>query len=212
MTKKRILWPYSIAAIAVIVVIGGIWLCWANSPTRLILVRHAEKQSTQNPLLTDDGSTRAQRLVQVVDDALIGAVYATEWCRTALTAEPSAVMLGFDIRIQDNGVSGDQLVDCGLTQPTILLDPSIATAADLVAHVLSTHRGEAVLIVGHSNTVPQMVEALGIESLCPRYFPQENGQCHIPDEAPNDEYHHLFVLEVPRWFGVTRLVKAEYGD
>ena len=138
------------------------------------------------------------------------AVYATEWCRTALTAEPTAELLGLEIQIQDNGRAGDQLADCGLTRPTVRLDASIATVEDLAAHVRSTHPEGTVLIVGHSDSVPALVEALGGPALCPGYFPEDDRDCHIPDEEPDSEYHHLFVV-APGVDGA-RLLRAEYGE
>lgn len=184
----------------------------AGQPTTLILVRHAEKAAGENPVLTAAGTARAAALVEVVEDAGVAAVYATEWCRTALTAEPLAAALGQPIRVQPNQVAGDQLAGCGLTRPAVPLDGSIAGPADLLAHVLAAHRGERVVIVGHSNTVPALVEAAGGSPLCPDYFALIDGACRIPDQPGHDEYHHLFVLEVPGRPAATRLVKARYGD
>ena len=205
------LWPYWLVLAVLVLVVVVAWLCWTRDPTVLILVRHAEKAGGPNPVLTTSGSTRAQLLRRVVDEADVTAVYATEWCRTALTAEPSALMLDVPIRIQHDGDPEDRLEPCGLIGTTTRLDGSIVTPTDLISHALSSHRGQAVLIVGHSNTVPAMVEASGLPSPCPSYFPLDGTECHIPDEPPEDEYHHLFVLEVPRWFGSPRLVKARYG-
>ena len=204
--------PYSVALVVVATLfVVVLWGCWYSRSTTLLLVRHAEKGSGLNPALTTAGENRAEALVHVAEGAGVVAVYATEWCRTALTAEPTAASLGLEIQIQPNATTGDQLAGCGVSRATALLDPSVATSAQLVAHVLSTHRGGTVLIVGHSNTVPAMVEAAGAPALCPDYFPLADGDCRIPDQPGNSEFHHLFVLEVPRWFGSTRLVKATYG-
>ncbi len=204
--------PYYVALVVVATLFVVVsWICWHNQSTTLLLVRHAEKGSGPNPALTTAGEDRAEALVHVAEGAGVVAVYATEWCRTALTAEPTAASLGLEIQIQPNATAGDQLEHCGVDQPTALLDPSVASPAELVADVLSTHRGATVLIVGHSNTVPAMVEAANGPTLCPDYFALAGGDCRIPDQPGNSEFHHLFVLEVPRWFGATRLVKATYG-
>jgi phosphohistidine phosphatase SixA len=179
--------------------------------TTVVVVRHAEKGDGENPGLTAEGVTRAEALAEVVAQAGVVAVYATEWCRTALTAEPAAERLGLDLLIQDNGRPGDQLTDCGLNQQTVRLDAAIATVEALATHVLASHPDGAVLIVGHSNTVPALVAALGAPPLCPAYFAADDGACHIPDEEARNEYHHLFVVEVPA-AGEARLLKAEYGD
>ncbi|MCH7664978.1 MAG: histidine phosphatase family protein [Acidobacteria bacterium] len=204
--------PYIALVVVATLSVVVLWICWTNQSTTLLLVRHAEKGSDSNPTLTAAGENRAEALVHVAEGAGVVAVYATEWCRTALTAEPTAASLGLEIQIQPNANAGDQLEHCGVDQATALLDPSVASPADLVAHVLSAHRGRTVLIVGHSNTVPAMVEAAGAPTLCPDYFALIGGDCRIPDQPGNSEFHHLFVLEVPRWFGSTRLVKATYGD
>ncbi len=209
--KQR--WPYAALAVVVPLVVIGWWYCWYNQTTTLLLVRHAEKGSGDNPGLTTEGATRAQALVDVAGAAGVGAVYATEWCRTALTAEPLAASLGHEILIQPNTIADNQLAGCGLSQSTALLDPSVASSAALVANALSTHRGQTVLIVGHSNTLPEILEAAGAPPLCPEYFDfHVSGTCRIPDQPGNDEYHHLFVLRVPRWFGSTHLIKATYGS
>jgi broad specificity phosphatase PhoE len=181
----------------------------ADAPT-VIAVRHAEKREGDNPRLTTEGERRAKALVRVVEKAGVVAVYATEWCRTALTAEPAAAALGLEIHVQDNGRPGDQLAECGLGRPTVRLDPSVATAADLAEHLVAAHPQGAVLVVGHSNTVPALVEALGAPPLCPDYFPADDRDCHIPDEPPVSEYHHLFV--VVRGPDGADLLRVSYGD
>ena len=191
-----------------------LWVCWINTTTTVILVRHAEKAQAQdsNPGLTAAGQARAAALVDVDSDGGVKAVYATEWCRTALTAEPTAVALELELAILRTTTPGDQLSGCGLSHPFSLLDPNLASSADLAAHVLSERRGQTVLIVGHSNTVPELIEALGAPSLCPGYFTLIDGVCRIPDQPGNDQYDNLFVVNVPRWFPETGLLKARYGD
>jgi phosphohistidine phosphatase SixA len=189
-------------------------LVFGGSPaaaTTVVLVRHAEKGDGENPGLTAEGAARAEALAEVVAEAGVVAVYATEWCRTALTAEPAAARLGLELRIQDNGRPGDQLAGCGLARPTARLDAAISTVEALASHVLAAHPDGAVLIVGHSDTVPALVAALGAPLLCPEYFTEDDGGCHIPDQEPRSEYHHLFVVEVPA-AAAPRLLKAEYGD
>ncbi len=185
---------------------------FSEDSTTFVLVRHAEKDSGANPRLTQAGDERAQALRGVLADAGVVAIYATEWCRTALTAEPTAEHLGLEIRIQDNGRPGDQLADCGLTGATNRLDTGVATVGDLADHLRATHASGVVLVVGHSNTVPELVEALGAPSLCPSLFTEDDRGCHIPDDAPNSEYHHLFVVTVGASDGGAGLLKAEYGQ
>lgn len=188
----------------------ALWLCWARSVTTVVLVRHAEKLIGPNPLLAPEGRQRAEALVEVVSDAAVAGVYATNLCRTALTAEPLALELGVSIRVQTVTDSGG-LEECGLAAPLAPLPAAVDSAEALADEILSAQRGHVVVAVGHSNTVPALLEAFGLESLCPGTFPLADGECRIPDTAPDDEYHHLFVVEVPRWIGAPRLIHARYG-
>lgn len=207
--RRLIGWP-GLALLCLAGALLGLWLCWARSVTTVVLVRHAEKQGGPNPVLTPEGRQRAEALVDVVGGAGVAAVYATNLCRTALTAEPLALELGKTVRIQQVTDSGG-LGECGLTAPVADLPASVHDAADLAAEILSTERGKLVVVVGHSNTVPALVEALTGSSLCPGTFTAIDGECRIPDGAPDDEYNHLFVVEIPRLFGVRRIVHASYG-
>jgi hypothetical protein len=60
--------------------------------------------------------------------------------------------------------------------------------------ILTRHAGESVLVVGHSNTVPQIVQALSGRAVA---------------EMTEEEYDHLFVVVVPPQ-GVPRLFKTRY--
>lgn len=205
---KRPPWTARVAVVAIAIVGVAWWICWYNQVTTVVLVRHAEKGAGSNPLLTPDGTARAQELIEVTADDPVAAVYATKFCRTTLTAEPTAAARGLDIFIHDTGQPANHLDNCGLTQPTNALDASIVTSGDLIAHVVSSHRGRTVLVVGHSNTIPEMLEAVGVPSLCPDYFAFTGSNCWIPD----DEFHHLFILRVHRWFVAPRLIKTRYGN
>ena len=46
----------------------------------------------------------------------------------------------------------------------------------------------------------------GEDGKCPDYFPLTGGSFFIPD----DEFDNLFIVTVPRFFGVTKIVKARY--
>jgi phosphohistidine phosphatase SixA len=186
-------------------------LCWGRSVTTVVLVRHAEKVVGPNPVLTAEGRQRAEALVEVVSRAPVSAVYATNLCRTALTAEPLALELGVPIAVQTVSDAGG-LEECGLTAPLTHLPEGIDSADALADAILAAHRGQVVVAVGHSNTVPALAEALGIASLCPATFSVVDGECRIPDDPERDEYSHLLVVEVPRWLGAPRLIQARYGE
>jgi phosphohistidine phosphatase SixA len=129
----------------------------------IFIVRHAEKaQSSDNdPHLSEAGRARAESLAGTLKDAGITAIYATEFKRTQQTAAPLAKALGINI--------------------TIL--PAKETAT-LIAK-LRDLRSNA-LVIGHGNTVPDLIKALGIDT---------------PINIAEADYDNLFVValdEKPR--------------
>lgn len=130
------------------------------------VVRHAERAddgmaepsaamtSTKDPDLSAEGRARARRLASMLRDAGITRVLATEYRRTRQTAEPLASSAGVEIE----------------TTPA-------SDVSALVARV-AAHRSP-LLIIGHSNTVPDILQALGIEDVI-----------RLADE----EYDNLFVV------------------
>lgn len=109
--------------------------------TVVVLVRHAEKAAdgSRDPLLTEPGRRHAGALVNRVADLPIAAVYATPFRRTQLTAWPVAKARGLTITVRPAG------------------EPA-ASFADVLR---SRHVGQQVLVVGHSNTLPDIARALG---------------------------------------------------
>lgn len=118
----------------------------ASAQPLVFLVRHAERADAgmasaktpgADPELSDAGRTRAAALSATLKDARISAIFTTEYKRTRETAQPVARTLE-------------------LTPVTV---PS-KDSADLVARVKAA-RGN-VLIVGHSNTLPEIIKLLGV--------------------------------------------------
>lgn len=104
----------------------------------IILVRHAETtpDGTRNPALSPDGVERAARLADLLADAGLDGVYTTDYDRTRSTAGAVARPLGLE---------------------PVLYDPG--ALHDFAAQLLTS--GGRVLVVGHSNTTPSLVELLG---------------------------------------------------
>ena len=98
-----------------------------NELFTIYLVRHAEKDSGSNPLLTQCGEERAQHLNTFLDEVQLSAVYSTDYKRTMSTALPTSQAKGLDIQQY--------------------------SAADLddFAKLLQEQKQD-VLVVGHSNT------------------------------------------------------------
>lgn len=112
-----------------------------KGPTTVLLLRHAEKLRTpgdEDPALSSEGAKRAQDLVRIVQPAGIKAIYTSQYLRTRSTAEPLAEKLGIPI----------QTVNASDTP-------------GLITRILKDNAGDTVLVVGHSDTVPEIIEALG---------------------------------------------------
>lgn len=110
----------------------------AKAPvTTFYLVRHAEKiLDISDPALTGAGMERAQALASDLKTVKLTKIYSTDTQRTRQTAEPTAAYHGLDITLYD--------------------------ASDLKAFARSLRKETgAILIVGHSNTTPPLVKALG---------------------------------------------------
>ena len=112
----------------------------------VFLVRHAERADAgmavatvagADPELSDAGKARANALATLLKDAKIAAILTTKFRRTRDTAQPLA---------QAAGISA------------VVIDPM--DAAGLVDKVKAAAGN--VLIVGHTNTVPDAIKALGV--------------------------------------------------
>jgi broad specificity phosphatase PhoE len=164
----------SIAAWTVDLTAGG------GPTTTIILVRHAEKQAQEgDPSLDSRGRARAEALARSLADAGVTGLSATPYRRTQQTLQPLAEGLGIEVEIQ----------------PVDLADPK-AYARDLVAALLERHRGGTVVVAGHSNTVPLLLEAFGIPG---------------PRTIDDDEYDDLFVLQVSKGANPV-LLHLHYGE
>ncbi len=151
----------------------------AAAPTTLILVRHAEKETEgSDPDLSPAGRARARELARMLADVEIAAVYATQYRRTQETARPVAQGAGL----------------------AVIVDPADARDLDryartFVRRVLERHAGGTIVVVGHSNTVPAFIRAMGAARL------------PTIDERI---YDHLFVVTVSG-NGDARLLPLRYG-
>ncbi len=110
--------------------------------TRIFVVRHAEKDLSgrdDDPGLTPAGWKRAARLGRMLEPIALDAVYATQYGRTQQTIAPSAG---------------------GARVKPIVVDAG--KEKKLAQTILSEHRGQSVLVCGHSNTVSALLGALGV--------------------------------------------------
>ena len=145
----------------------------ADSRLVAFLVRHAEKTAdAEDPALSDAGKARAQALASLLRDAGIEAVYSTDYRRTRDTAAPLAAQLRLNVTIYD---------------PRQLE----SLAADLRRH------GRRTLVVGHSNTTPELAGLLGGEP--------------GPPIDEHSEYDRLYVVTIGP-DGAVSTVLLRYGD
>ncbi len=160
-TKPRTSW---LALIATILVLGHSSV-QAQSSKVVILVRHAEKAQDppSNPVLSEAGETRARALAHRLTDTQIDHIITSHLARTLLTARYVAEARGITAEVVpvDSGVEAHVL--------------AVAEA------VRARPAGEAILVVGHSNTIPSILHELGGTAL--------------PD-LPDDAYSDLFILVI----------------
>lgn len=153
----------------------------ANQPepggaTTVFLVRHAEKDPTPglaDPGLTPAGQQRAEALRDTLRTYPVAALYTTDTARTRATIAPLAKSLGLQPQVYDP------------KQPDVL-----------ATRLREQHRGQTVVVVGHSNTLLNLVDALG----APRPVP----------ELTDADYDYLFEVTIPAQ-GAASARASHYG-
>lgn len=143
----------------------------AAAEKAVVLVRHAEKslEGGKDPDLVPEGRQRAEKLVSTLKAAGVTAILTSETKRATLTAEPLARALGVTPRIVPGG------------------DP-----AGTVKEIDAAPADAVVLVVGHSNTLPEILGRLGVPGV----------------KVGDDDYGNLFV--VVRRDGKATLVTIRY--
>jgi broad specificity phosphatase PhoE len=121
------------AALATLILLPGLA---GAEPSAIYLVRHAEKAAGEDPGLTPQGEGRARAIAAILHRAGITAIFSTPTVRTRQTAAPLAQRTGLTVQ---------------------LYDPAAPKA--LVKKVRSL--SGAVVVVGHSNTLPELVRLFG---------------------------------------------------
>lgn len=122
----------------------------------IYLVRHAEKQTGDDPSLTEAGKARAETLAELLSDKGLTQIYSTNYKRTLETAAPIAERTRLEVR---------------------LYDPS---DLESFAQVLKSTEG-VILVVGHSNTTPPLAAALGGEAGTPIDESTEYDRLYVVD-------------------------------
>ena len=107
--------------------------------TSYFLIRHAEKDrsnsNNKDPHLTEKGLIRAKNWAKTLKHVQFDAVYSTNYNRTKETAQPIAEAQQLEITYYDPRKIN-------------------------LKHFLKDTRGKTVFVVGHSNTIPDLVNSL----------------------------------------------------
>ena len=170
-----------IIVIYTLIAVGLAWFFESQATTTVIFVRHAEKASlpADDPDLSEAGKLRAAELARQLVDADVvpgvgvDAVYSTGFRRTVETARPVAEALDLQIMTYD-----------------------AADTEEFLDAVIREYKGKIILVVGHSNTVPQMIANMGASK-------------SVPPIAEN-EYDNMYLVSIP-WFGKTKTIRLRYG-
>ena len=117
----------------------AILVVWALSSctTNFYIVRHAEKSTApkEDPLLTEAGSQRAERLKSILENKGIEKIYSTKTVRTMTTGKPLADAKSIQIEIYE---------------------PKNQSA--LIESLKKSKQN--TLVVGHSNTIRHIINGL----------------------------------------------------
>ena len=152
------------------VLTASVTSAWAQKT--VIVVRHVERlDSSTDPPLSPAGLQRAQTLARTLSRAGVAAIFVTQFQRTQLTAAPLAAQLK--------------------------ITPIVMTAnatAPLIERIRREHANDVVLVVGHSNTVPEILPQLGASE---------------PVTIQDDEFDSLFIL-VPRGQASPSVVRLRF--
>lgn len=138
--------------------------CWAQfalqaqdigfgKNAKIYLVRHAEKESGQDPLLTEAGNKRAGDLARVLKDKKVKHIFVTQFKRTQNTGDSLRLQFGVD--------TVHYMAD---------------TSADDLIKQLKLHHdlNSTILVIGHSNTIPLVIRKLALPDYPIDYIPDND--------------------------------------
>ena len=173
------IWLSAIGALAVFAMaVFALWAWFTANSTVVIVIRHAEKESVSapDPPLSAAGEARAALLARMFGQAQgagrIDAIYISAALRNRMTAAPLAARLGI----------------VPIVAPT---DNPKAFARRIVRE----NSGKRVLVIGHVNTVPDLVAAL-------------SGRSDIPP-IDEKEFGTMYIVTVPR-IGRANVLRLSY--
>ena len=176
--RRPLLTPVWLTALAGVVLVAiAAWFIVSLATTTVVVVRHAEKElgTIEDPPLSQAGEQRAQLLARMFGErdgrVRIDAIIVSDTRRAQRTAAPLADRLGIAVTTVE------------------------AKDYDRLLSQIRAHRGGRVLIVGHSNTVPEIVHRLA-------------GGDEVPPIADGD-YSQLYIVTMPT-LGPASVLRMRY--
>jgi len=143
--------------------------------TKIFIVRHAEKESGKDPVLTAAGNTRAGDLMRALQNEGVQKIYVSQFKRTQNTADSMRILLNINTVQYMADTACDNLVN------------TIMENGDF---------GKTILIIAHSNTIPQIIRKFGVTD-----YPY--------GDIPDNEFDDLFVITYKK--EKAKLKKMKYG-
>ena len=143
--------------------------------TKIFIVRHAEKETGNDPVLTAAGNTRAGDLMRALQNENIQKIYVSRTRRSQNTADSLRLQLKIDTVHYTADTVCDNLIN------------SIIEHSDF---------GKTILIIAHSNTIPQIIRKLGVVD-----YPYGN--------IPDNNHDQLFIVTYKK--EKAKLTTMKYG-
>ena len=138
------------------------------------LIRHAEKlridKTERNPKLNEKGILRAEKWKEVLKNIKLDKIYSTDYYRTIETANPTSKLQNIDITIYS---------------------PSNIDYKNFK----EINKGKKVLIVGHSNTIPNFVNGLIEKKFYDQIDDLNNSNLYLVNICDNNVSHQLLYIK-----------------
>jgi len=180
--RRPFLTPIWLTVLGAVLALGFLsfaaWVWGTADSTTIVVVRHAEKavNAGSDPPLTPAGEARAVLLARMFGDSRapgrVDAIYVSPALRNRMTAAPLAARLG--------------------VLPVV---DSMGDARGFARRVLHEHAGGRILVIGHGDSMTEIVEAL-------------SGSQQLPPIG-DQEYGTMYIVSVPR-IGRPNLLRVSY--
>jgi phosphohistidine phosphatase SixA len=160
----------------------------AVAPVSVFFVRHAETaastRTNRDPQLSEGGIARSQDLAELLKNAQVTHLFASEFVRTQSTLKALAKANKLEIEVIP-----------------------AANSASQQTRLRSLPPGSVAVVCGHSNTVPAMLMGLGGK------FGDCEGAPLSEQVIEHGTYHRLFLLTLPNTeHSAPKTIEFQYGE